>query len=1014
MKRIKILLCTVLSLVLVISLFSIPINITAKAASGDIVYFQAPSTFSSPYCYAWKNSGGAGNQNAAWPGIAMIHVSGNIYSYTLTDSYTSLIFSDKGSSQTTNLTFQGTGKMYVNFNSSWVTYNGQEVTPPPPSKENTVSDASFEQNSSVWTYGGAMTHATDKSNTGSASAKSTLRGKGASVVSQTVTVSPNTDYIYSGYIYRSDNSAWAYIDMSDIAGECQIRDTAFGKWQHVVGVWNSGSNTKVTVRAVCETNWSIISNSYSGVTGDVWFDDISLTVLSYDSYSEIPTSLSSSAQSWSFSNNTMSACVAEDNNSEYITSVTNNSTGQNWINTTAAVPMIQNVSRTPVIWQFTCANVDTSNGKSVTLNYESSSPKLSYQSVWTMNPIGPIYHTAYLTNNSGGNITINTGDANSAAMVLNTPDNITIYRFNRSRMNDGKDLNFTAGVLTTPLTKSLVQMSTIQNSYEVSDGTLPFELLQGNNQGLYLGYDWAYGQMLLQTQNDLSKVKFTAGLGMQTEDVSRANGEKFQIPGVFFGTYSGSADNGSNAMKNWFYNYKMTPTLRNNTNEPLIEFHLPLYSESELKTYINQNDLSTWGVGLTKMDYWWTVPYSSSDANSGFDTYMADSWLPCAQKWPNGMTYSNIVKSKFPNMKVSLYMSDTYQGVDLGTASGRNAEIQALTDRFSNWNIDYWRSDFNVTSPNSYASQEGLSYVLDSMISKFTNFRYESCSAGGALKNFQNFERATFLTMEDSGGALNARMAFYANSYMINPIQLKFDLGFDWSSSQDAANINANPQKWAYYCLRSGMMGAMMVQNVSASLTPVQLAASKDCWNQYNTKQRPILKGADVYHILPMPDGNNWDGMEFYNSNLQKGSVFLFKNSQSGGSDGTSKAIKLQGLDPNATYSLTFQDRTNLNCSVKGSDLMNTGITVSGMASALDSEIIWVTKTENATTLIGDANCDGSVNLKDATIIQKYLAMVSTLTSQGLINADVNHDSAVTLKDATMIQKYLVGLIAFS
>ena len=34
----------------------------------------------------------------------------------------------------------------------------------------------------------------------------------------------------------------------------------------------------------------------------------------------------------------------------------------------------------------------------------------------------------------------------------------------------------------------------------------------------------------------------------------------------------------------------------------------------------------------------------------------------------------------------------------------------------------------------------------------------------------------------------------------------------------------------------------------------------------YKSKQRPILRGADVYHILPMPDGINWDGLEFFNS----------------------------------------------------------------------------------------------------------------------------------------------------
>ena len=31
-------------------------------------------------------------------------------------------------------------------------------------------------------------------------------------------------------------------------------------------------------------------------------------------------------------------------------------------------------------------------------------------------------------------------------------------------------------------------------------------------------------------------------------------------------------------------------------------------------------------------------------------------------------------------------------------------------------------------------------------------------------------------------------------------------------------------------------------------------------WSSYKSKQRQILRGADTYHILPFPDGVNWDG----------------------------------------------------------------------------------------------------------------------------------------------------------
>ena len=90
-----------------------------------------------------------------------------------------------------------------------------------------------------------------------------------------------------------------------------------------------------------------------------------------------------------------------------------------------------------------------------------------------------------------------------------------------------------------------------------------------------------------------------------------------------------------------------------------------------------------------------------------------------------------------------------------------------------------------------------------------------------------------------------------------------------------------------------------------------------------------------------MADGVNWDGLEYFNTGIRKGSVFLFKPSAKA-ADGDSKLIRLKGLDRNTRYTLTFQDRTHLNCAMAGAQLMDTGIVVSGMAGDRASEIIWI------------------------------------------------------------------------
>ncbi len=61
--------------------------------------------------------------------------------------------------------------------------------------------------------------------------------------------------------------------------------------------------------------------------------------------------------------------------------------------------------------------------------------------------------------------------------------------------------------------------------------------------------------------------------------------------------------------------------------------------------------------------------------------------------------------------------------------------------------------------------------------------------------------------------------------------------------------------------------------------------------------------------------------------------------------------------------------------------------------------------------LIGDADLDEDVNIKDATAIQKHSASLITLEGVALIQADVTADNAVNIKDATEIQKFVAGLI---
>ena len=55
--------------------------------------------------------------------------------------------------------------------------------------------------------------------------------------------------------------------------------------------------------------------------------------------------------------------------------------------------------------------------------------------------------------------------------------------------------------------------------------------------------------------------------------------------------------------------------------------------------------------------------------------------------------------------------------------------------------------------------------------------------------------------------------------------------------------------------------------------------------------------------------------------------------------------------------------------------------------------------------LLGDVNLDGTVNISDATAIQKHLANIHTVSGKALRAADFNGDGKVDISDGTSIQR---------
>jgi hypothetical protein len=635
---------------------------------------------------------------------------------------------------------------------------------------------------------------------------------------------------------------------------------------------------------------------------------------------------------WQFRTDDTHLTIAVVNNRQVIYELKNPNNGWNWTPEPSEVPLLNRImiGSTTYLpnWKFRDVTENFKDGYTVTLRFISSKPKLELKSNWRARKgCGPVEHWMTVENKTGGNIIYDCADIISSNLTSRADTTVTLWRFDREPV--GRPPN---GVFKNRVEANSIIVSMVQSAYDVSDrsdAVLPFLIMDVvSTHGLYIGYGWDFGMFVTSIGNDRCIITNRFNLANANPvEIVEENGKILNIPYTFYGTYIGDADDGSNKMKKWFWNYRMTRTMRENNDEPLVELHIPFYDEAGWINYLKEHPLKSWGVDLIKMDLGWLTPGTPEDW--GKEISYTKNWNLDPVKWPNGLTFGKIAHEN--NLKASLYMCNTYLDVDLATEAGRSAERDALLERYDKGWYDYYRSDFQFEAHNNYLSHEGFLGIIDHMIANRPGFRWENCSGGGHKKSLDIAERMTFVTTEDYGVKETYRLAFYGNSYVFNPAQLKADI--------NVAAYHDPSLAWDKYIFRNGLLGAMMPGSDPRELDDQEEGVARETWNLYQTKQRAILRGCDVYHILPFPDGVNWDGMQFFNIDINKGSVVLFKPSESAPD---SKVINFKGLDRTVTYKLTFEDRKDQNTSMTGAELMDRGIEVKGMSGNFASEIIWI------------------------------------------------------------------------
>ena len=412
---------------------------------------------------------------------------------------------------------------------------------------------------------------------------------------------------------------------------------------------------------------------------------------------------------------------------------------------------------------------------------------------------------------------------------------------------------------------------------------LPFQMIQGGTaHGVYLAYDYGCGKFLSTvTNNQIASRWWAAGI----KNTATAAGETFRCPGVMIQTYQGDEDDGANRFRRWFWTYEVTRSLYENPNDPPVEIcEDPGYDGRPdlLIEQVKTRDFASWGVRMFKTDGW--------HCNTGH-AKSAELAEAC---------HSN-------GLQLCMYWD--------GPRSEAELAAEWTKSKFDYYRMDQWGKPppFN---PSDYRSFMDFNRKVDNLYRKY-GIKLENCCNGGNLRSLDLFRRMTFMTPSDAPVHVPY---LYHWTYMMCPIQIKIEFATDAKTSV---------AEW-----RTRLLGSILL-GFPHSWDQVTIDNCKAILALYNSRQRAILRGADVYHILPPGVPNRWFVMQYYNTFIDKGSVLLWQN---GGP--ASQVVKLKGLDRAATYALAFEDAPEKNGTRTGAQLMDEGLNVTIGPNA--SEIVWI------------------------------------------------------------------------
>ena len=589
------------------------------------------------------------------------------------------------------------------------------------------------------------------------------------------------------------------------------------------------------------------------------------------------------------------------------------STGRNWITRPVAFHFLRQAETAgraqPLTWRFVDAVSDDADGRTLTLRFHSADGALELLSRWQAHAgPGPIRHSLEVTNRSAQAVTIGEQptfdlDLTGASTLWSfhsdggTPDAVGVYR--RALAADHTSSRY--AIRTAP-----------------SGEFIPLVILDADGrEGVYLGLEWSTCRIdaVYLASTEPPAVRLRAGnlADLRAELPSQMT---LALRPGFIGTYCGDLDAAGNQLRRWLLQHCAPDILRQDPGYPKVQWNAfgatgktpGSWDPIEKKFYPLIDDVAALGFEEVMIDVgWWQDNEPNADQ----------------EDWPAGMARAAAYAHE-RGLRFGLYWTDN---LDMADAAGRQQRAARITRLFEEYNVDLWRSDSTrgeVIGP-SFGATRGFYDMVDTLARTIPGFQWENCSGGGRIKDYGSMRRAVKIFNSDTYSPLHVRQAFFDSSHVLHPVQIEGHLG--------STDGRYRPQGVAAlrYAFRSMSMGAPEWfldapngGNGTAPWSPLEKETVRAAVDTYKQKLRPLVRAADLYHILPRPDGQHWDGVQYFDPVTRRGVVYLFKPA----SDPAKEIIRFKGLAAERQYRLQFEDGTQPPSVHTGAELMISGLAV--------------------------------------------------------------------------------------